>query len=108
MRYMVIVKATPASEAGKQPDQKLLDALLHFNEQLVKAGVLLAVEGLHPSANGARIRFSGRDRKVVDGPFAGDLIAGFWILQVKSKEEALEWMKRCPNPYEQDGEIELR
>src|SRR5690348_17155103 len=110
MRYMVIVKATKDSESGKQPDQKILGEMLQFNEQLVKAGVLLAAEGLHPSSKGARIRFSGKDRKVVDGPFSEtkELIAGFWILQVKSKEEAIEWMKRCPNPYEQDGEIELR
>src|SRR5690349_1258031 len=110
MRYMVIVKATKDSESGKQPDQKMLEEMLAFNEQLVKAGVLLAAEGLHPSSKGARIRFSGKERKVIDGPFSEtkELIAGFWILQVKSKEEAIEWMKRCPNPYDQDGEIELR
>jgi len=110
MRFMVIVKATKDSEAGKQPDQKILGEMMKFNEQLVKAGVLLAAEGLQASSKGARIKFSGKERKVVDGPFSEtkELIAGFWIIQVKSKDEAIEWMKRCPNPYEQDGEIELR
>jgi len=110
MRVMVIVKATRESEAGVMPDQKLLAAMGDFNEQLVKAGVMLAGEGLHPSSKGKRIRFSGPSRTVVDGPFAEtkELIAGFWLWQVKSMEEAVEWVRRCPNPMEGDSEIEIR
>src|SRR5512134_2023925 len=100
MRVMVIVKATKNSEAGVLPDEKLLAAMGKYNEELVKAGVLLAGEGLHPSSKGARVRFSGAKRTVIDGPFAEtkELIAGFWMFRVKSKEEAIEWVKRCPNP----------
>jgi hypothetical protein len=111
MRFMVLVKATKDSEAGKLPSAELLTAMGKFNEELVKAGVMLAGEGLHPSSKGARVRFSGSKRTVVDGPFSEtkELVAGFWILQVKSKEEAIEWIKRCPNPHaEQDSEIEIR
>lgn len=110
MRFMVIVKASPESEAGKMPSEKLLAEMGKFNEELVKAGVLLAGEGLHPSSKGARIRFSGSSRTVIDGPFAEtkELIAGFWLIDVKSKEEAIEWMKRCPNPMESDSDIEIR
>ncbi len=100
MRCMVIVKATKDSEEGVMPDEKLLAAMGKFNEELVKAGVMLAGEGLHPSSKGARVRFSGEKRSVIDGPFAEtkELIAGFWLWQVKSLEEAIEWVKRCPNP----------
>jgi hypothetical protein len=110
MRFMVIVKASPESEAGKMPSEKLLADMGKFNEELVKAGVLLAGEGLHPSSKGVRIRFSGDKRTVIDGPFSEtkELVAGFWLIQVKSKEEAVEWMKRCPNPMEGESEIELR
>jgi len=110
MRFMAIVKADKNSEAGVMPDQKVLEEMGKFNEELVKAGVLLAGEGLHPSSKGARVRFSGTKRTVIDGPFAEskELIAGFWILQVKSREEAIEWIKRCPNPTEGESEIELR
>jgi hypothetical protein len=111
MRFMILVKATPLSESGKMPSTEALTAMGKFNEELVKAGVLLAGEGLHPSANGARVRFSGNKRTVIDGPFAEtkELIAGFWIFQVKSKEEAIEWVKRCPTLMEgQDAEIEIR
>ena len=110
MRFMVMVKATPESEAGVMPSQELLAAMGKYNEELVKAGVMLAGEGLHPSSKGARIRFSGDKRTVIDGPFAEtkELIAGFWILQVKSKEEAIEWVKRCPNPMPGESEIEIR
>jgi hypothetical protein len=111
MRFMVIVKATKDSEAGKMPSEEMLGAMAKFNEELVKAGVMLDGNGLQPSSKGARIRFSGGNRTVIDGPFAEtkELIAGYWVIQVKSKEEAIEWMKRCPNPYEQDGgEIEIR
>jgi hypothetical protein len=110
MRFMVIVKASPESEAGKMPSEKLLTEMGKFNEELVKAGVLLAGEGLHPSSKGARIRFSGDKRTVIDGPFAEtkELVAGFWLIQVKSRQEAIEWMKRCPNPMESDSEIEIR
>jgi hypothetical protein len=110
MRFMVIVKASPESEAGKMPSEKLLAEMGKFNEELVKAGVLLAGEGLHPSSKGVRIRFSGDKRTVIDGPFTEtkELVAGFWLIQVKSKEEAIEWMKRCPNPMEGDSEIEIR
>lgn len=110
MRFMVIVKASPESEAGKMPSEKLLTEMGKFNEELVKAGVMLAGEGLHPSSKGVRIQFSGDKRTVVDGPFAEtkELIAGFWLIEVKSKQEAIEWIKRCPNPMESDSEIEIR
>jgi hypothetical protein len=110
MRFMVLVKATKDSEAGVLPDQKLIAEMGKFNEALVKAGVLLAGEGLHPSSKGARVRFSGDRRTVIDGPFTEtkELIAGFWLWQVKSKEEAIEWVKRCPNPTGAEGEIEIR
>ena len=111
MRFMVIVKATEQSEAGVMPDEKLLADMGQFNEALVKAGIMLAGEGLQPSAKGARVRFSGDRRTVVDGPFAEtkELIAGFWIWKVKSKEEAIEWVKRCPNPFPGiDSDIEIR
>ena len=110
MKFMVIVKASPESEAGVMPSVERLTEMGKFNEELVKAGVLLAGEGLHPSSKGARIRFSGANRTVIDGPFAEtkELVAGFWLIQVKSKEEAIEWMKRCPNPMDGDSEIEIR
>lgn len=110
MRFMIIVKATADSEAGKMPSTELLTAMGKFNEELVNAGVLLAGEGLHPSSKGARIRYDGASRTVIDGPFAEtkELIAGFWLIQVKSKEEAIEWMKRCPNPFDTPSEIEIR
>ena len=110
MRVMVIVKASKASEAGQMPSQQLLAEMGTFNEELVKAGVMLAGEGLHPSSKGARVKFKGDTRTVVDGPFTEtkELIAGYWLLQVRSKEEAIEWMKRCPNPSGEEGEIELR
>ena len=110
MRFMIIVKATPESEAGKMPSEQLLTEMGKFNEELVKAGVMLAGEGLHPSSRGARVQFSGNKRTVVDGPFAEtkELIAGFWLIQVKSMEEAIEWVKRCPNPMESDSDIEIR
>jgi hypothetical protein len=110
MRVMVMVKATPESEAGQMPKTEMLEAMGKFNEELVKAGIMLAGEGLHPSAKGARVRFSGKDRSVVDGPFTEtkELIAGFWLWEVRSMEEALEWVKRCPNPMEGESEIEIR
>ena len=110
MRFMVMVKATSASEAGVMPSGELIAQMGAFNEALVKAGVLLAGEGLQPSAKGARIHFSGKQRTVIDGPFAEtkELIAGFWLLQVRSLDEAIEWMKRCPNPFEGESEIEIR
>ena len=110
MRFMVLVKASKDSEAGVMPSEKLLTEMGKFNEELAKAGVLLAGEGLQPSSKGARVRFSGSKRTVIDGPFAEtkELIAGFWIWQVKSKEEAIEWVKRCPNPHNEDCEIEIR
>lgn len=110
MRFMIIVKATADSEAGKMPTEKLLADMGKYNEELVKAGVMLAGEGLHPSSKGARVKFSGASRTVVDGPFAEtkELVAGFWLWDVKSKEEAIEWVKRCPNPMEGDSEIEIR
>jgi hypothetical protein len=111
MKFMVIVKASAASEAGAMPSVQLLTDMGKFNEELVKAGVLLAGEGLHPSSKGARIRFSGSQRTVIDGPFAEtkELIAGYWLIEVSSKEEAIEWMKRAPNPHEDgDSEIEIR
>lgn len=110
MRFMILVKATAESEAGKMPSVELMTAMGKFNEELVNAGVLLAGEGLHPSSKGARIRFDGASRTVIDGPFAqtNELVAGFWLIQVKSREEAIEWMKRCPNPMEGPSEIEIR
>lgn len=110
MRVMVMVKATPESEAGKMPKQELLAAMGSFNEELVKAGIMLAGEGLHPSRRGKRVHFSGSKRTVIDGPFTEtkELVAGFWLWQVKSMEEALEWVKRCPNPMESDSDIEIR
>jgi len=107
---MVIVKATKNSEAGVMPSEKLLTEMGQFNEQLVKAGVMLAGDGLHPSAKGKRVRFSRKQRTVIDGPFTEtrELIAGFWIWKVKSMEEALEWARRCPNPHEEEGELEIR
>ena len=110
MRFMVIVKASKDSEAGVMPSQQLLTDMGKFNEALAKAGVLLAADGLHPSSKGARVRLSGATRTVIDGPFAEtkELIAGYWVWQVKSKEEALEWVMRCPNPHQDDGEIEIR
>jgi hypothetical protein len=110
MRFMILVKATKDSEAGTLPDEKILTEMGKFNEQLVKAGVMLAGEGLQPSSKGARVRFSGAKRSVVDGPFAEtkELVAGFWMWQVKSKEEAIEWVKRCPNPMPGESEIEIR
>lgn len=110
MRFMIIVKATADSEAGKMPTEKLLADMGKYNEELVKAGIMLAGEGLHPSSKGARVQFSGPNRTVVDGPFAEtkELVAGFWLWEVKSREEAIEWVKRCPNPMEGDSEIEIR
>jgi hypothetical protein len=110
MRFMIIVKASKDSEAGIMPSEKLLAEMGKFNEELVKAGVLLAADGLHPTSKGARVKFSGNTRTVVDGPFTEtkELIAGFWLWQVKSKEEAIEWVKRCPNPHPGDSEIEIR
>jgi hypothetical protein len=110
MRFMIIVKASKDSEAGVLPDQQLLTEMGKYNEELVKAGVMLAGEGLQPSSKGARVRFSGDKRTVIDGPFAEtkELIAGFWLWEVQSKEEAIEWVKRCPNPMNQESEIEIR
>lgn len=110
MRCMVMVKATRDSEAGALPDARLLAEMRRYNEMLVRAGVLLDAEGLYPSAKGVRVRFSGATRTVIDGPFAETeaLLAGFWLLQVKSLEEAIEWVKRCPNPHRGDTEIEIR
>ena len=110
MKVMVIVKASPESEAGVMPSTELLTAMGTYNEELVKAGILLAGEGLHPSSRGKRVHFSGDKRSVIDGPFSEtkELIAGFWLFQVKSMEEAVEWVKRCPNPMQSDSDIELR
>ena len=110
MRCMVMVKANSDTEAGVMPSQEMLEAMTKFNEELVKAGVMLAGEGLHPSAKGARVKFSGTRRTVIDGPFTEtkELVAGFWIWQVRSLEEAIEWVKRCPNPTGEDGVIEIR
>ncbi|MGR4971773.1 YciI family protein [Pseudomonas sp. LARHCG127] len=110
MRFMVIVKASPESEAGEMPSEELLAAMGAYNEELVKAGVMLAGEGLHPSVEGVRVQFSGKDRTVVEGPFAEtkELIAGFWIFKVQSLQEAIDWVKRCPNPMVSDSEIEIR
>lgn len=110
MRVMVMVKATSQSEAGEMPGTELLVAMGNFNEELVKAGVMLAGEGLHPSARGKRVQFSGSQRSVIDGPFAEtkELVAGFWLWQVESMAQAVEWVRRCPNPMEGDCEIEIR
>lgn len=110
MRVMVMIKATAESEAGVMPSTELLTEMGRYNEELVKAGVMLAGEGLHPSSKGARVRFSGKSRTVVDGPFAEtkELIAGFWLWEVASMEEAIEWVHRCPNPMTSDSEIEIR
>jgi hypothetical protein len=110
MRFMVIVKASKDSEAGVLPSQQLLTEMGKYNEELVKAGVLLAAEGLHASSKGKRVRFSGTKRTVIDGPFTEtkELIAGFWLWQVRSMEEAIEWVKRCPNPHGEEGEVEIR
>jgi hypothetical protein len=110
MRFMVIVKASKDSEAGVLPNEQILTEMGKYNEELVKAGVMLAGEGLQPSSKGARVRFSGDKRTVIDGPFAEtkELIAGFWIWQVQSMEEAIEWVKRCPNPMGVESEIEIR
>ena len=110
MRFMVIVKATKDSEAGVMPSEQLLSEMGKFNEELAKAGVLLAGEGLQPSSRGARVRFSGTKRTVIDGPFpeTKELIAGFWLWKVKSKQEAIDWLKRCPNPHNEDSEVEIR
>ena len=110
MKVMVIVKASKASERGDMPDEKLLAAMGKYNEELAKAGIMLAGEGLHPSSKGARVRFSGKDRMVIDGPFAEtkELIAGYWLWKVKDMDEAIAWLKRCPNPHEEDCEVEIR
>ena len=110
MRFMVIVKADKHSEAGEMPSTELLAAMGAYNEELVKAGVMLAGEGLHPTSKGARVRFSGKERKVIDGPFAEtkELIAGYWIWQCASLEEAIEWVKKCPNPQTTESDIEIR
>ncbi|UXU91859.1 YciI family protein [Burkholderia sp. S-53] len=110
MRVMVIVKATADSEAGKMPGTELLAAMGQYNEELVKAGVMLAGEGLHPSSRGKRVHFAGKDRTVIDGPFAEtkELIAGYWLWEVKSMDEAIEWVKRCPNPMPGESDIEIR
>ena len=110
MRFMVIVKASKSSEAGNLPSQELLTEMGKFNEELMKAGVLLAAEGLHASSKGKRVRFSGGKRTVIDGPFieTKELIAGFWLWQCKSMEEAVQWVNRCPNPHNEEGEIEIR
>ena len=110
MRFMIIVKATKDSETGVMPSEQLLTEMGKFNEELVNAGVMLAGEGLQPSSKGARVKFSGSRRTVIDGPFAEtkELIAGYWLWQVKSKEEAIEWVKRCPNPMPGESEIEIR
>ncbi len=110
MRFMLIVKATEESEAGVMPSEELLTEMGKYNEELAKAGIMLAGEGLHPSSKGARVIFSGKDRKVVDGPFteAKELVAGFWLIEAKSIEEAIEWVKRVPNPMEGESQIEIR
>ena len=110
MRVMVMVKATRQSEAGAMPDERLLADMGRFNEELVKAGIMLAGEGLHPSSKGVRVRFSVTSREVVDGPFAEtkELVAGFWLWQVRSMDEAIEWVRRCPNPHAGPSEIEIR
>jgi hypothetical protein len=111
MRFMILVKATKSSEAGKLPSQELLAAMVKYNEELTNAGIMLAGEGLHPSSKGVRVRFNGAKRTVIDGPFAEtkELVAGFWMWQCKSREDAIEWVKRCPNPMPgEESEIEIR
>ena len=110
MRVMVLIKATEQSEAGEMPSQELLEEMTAFNEELVKAGVMLAGEGLHPSSEGVRVEFSGSDRRVIDGPFAEtkELLAGYWLWQVRSMEEAIEWVRRIPNPTGEHGVVEVR
>lgn len=110
MRFIVLVKASKESEAGQMPSPELLEEMGKFNAELIQAGVLLSADGLHPSSKGARVRFSGKDRTVIDGPFAEtkELIAGYWILQAKSRDEVVEWMKRCPNPHDGESEVEIR
>ena len=110
MRFMILIKADRDSEAGVMPSEQLLTEMGRFNEELVKAGVMEAGEGLHPSSKGARVRFSGRDRQVIDGPFAEtkELIAGFWIWKCASLQEAIDWVKRCPNPMLGESEVEIR
>jgi hypothetical protein len=110
MKVMVIVKASEKSEAGQMPSEQLLQDMGKFNEELVKAGVMLAGEGLHPSSKGKRVHFSGKNRTVIDGPFAEtkELIAGFWLWKVKSMDEAVAWLKRCPNPHDDEGDVEIR
>ena len=110
MRFIVFVKATKDSEAGLMPSEEMLGAMAKFNEEMIKAGVMLDGNGLQPSSKGARVRFEGNKRTVIDGPFAEtkELVAGYWILQVKSKAEAIEWIKRCPNPHNVDSEVEIR
>jgi hypothetical protein len=110
MRFMILVKGNKTTESGALPDEKIIAAMSKYNEELVKAGVMLAGEGLHPTSKGARVKFSGEKRTVMDGPFteAKEVIAGFWLFQTRSKEEAIEWVKRCPNPHSEDSEIEIR
>jgi len=110
MRFMVMVKATRESEAGEMPSEQMFAEMGRFNDELIKAGVMLAGEGLHPSRKGVRVRYSGSQRSVVDGPFAEtkELVAGFWLWQVRSMEEAIEWARRCPNPHAEDCEVEIR
>ena len=110
MRVIVMVKATKKSEAGTMPDEKMLTEMGKYNEELVKAGIMVAGEGLHPSSKGKRVRFSGTRRTVIDGPFAEtkELLAGYWLWNVKSMDEAVEWLKRCPNPHNEESEIEIR
>ena len=110
MRVIVMVKATRESEAGTMPDEKLLTEMGKYNEELVKAGIMVAGEGLHPSSKGKRVRFAGTRRTVIDGPFAEtkELLAGYWLWNVKSMDEAVEWLKRCPNPHNEESEIEIR
>ena len=110
MRVIVMVKATKASEAGTMPDEKLLTEMGKYNEELVKAGIMVAGEGLHPSSKGKRVRFSGTRRTVIDGPFAEtkELLAGYWLWNVKSMDDAVEWLKRCPNPHNEETEVEIR
>lgn len=110
MRFMILVKATQGSETGIMPSKELFAEMGRFNEELVNAGIMLAGEGLHPTSKGVRVRFSGAERTVIEGPFGNpnELVAGFWIWQVNSREEAIEWVKRCPNPMPEDSEIEIR
>jgi hypothetical protein len=110
MRFMVMIKGNADTEAGKMPSEELLAAMAKYNEELIKAGVMLAGDGLHPSKRGAKVRFDGQKRTVIDGPFSEskELVAGFWMLQVKDLAECIEWVKRCPNPENQQGEIEIR